>query len=108
MSIDCIFCDKDNPEKNAIILENELFYSRWDKFPISKGHAEVVPKKHIESFFELTKKELTQMYDLIKKTKAVIDEKYSPAAYNIGINDGEAAGRTSGVPQCQGTAPVEH
>jgi diadenosine tetraphosphate (Ap4A) HIT family hydrolase len=34
------------------------------------------------------------MYDLICKTKELIDKKYAPDGYNIGINDGEAAGRT--------------
>lgn len=91
---DCLFCDKDNPKKHRLILENELFYSRWDNYPVSKGHAEIVPKKHIESFFALTQKELIQMYDLIKRTKRLIDEKYHPEAYNIGINEGKAAGRT--------------
>lgn len=90
----CLFCDKDNPKRHRLILENELFYSRWDNFPVSNGHAEVVPKNHIESFFDLTSEELPQMYNLIKKTKEIIDKKYSPDAYNIGINEGEAAGRT--------------
>lgn len=94
MTIDCLFCDRDNPQKNRIVLENELFYARWDNFPVSKGHAEIVPKRHVESFFELTKEELIQMYGLLNKTKEIIDKKYSPSAYNIGINDGEAAGRT--------------
>lgn len=94
MSIDCIFCDKDNLEENTLILENKLFYARWDDFPVSQGHAEIVPKRHVESFFELTKKEISQMYNLLKKTKKIIDEKYSPTAYNIGINDGVDAGRT--------------
>lgn len=91
---DCLFCDKDNPEKHRIILENELFYSRWDNFPVSKGHAEVVPKKHIESFFDLTLNEVYHMYRLIRRTKNLIEEEYHPDAYNLGVNDGEAAGRT--------------
>lgn len=91
---DCLFCDKDNPKKNGLILKNKLFYSRKDNYPVSKGHAEIVPKRHVESFFELTKKEVAQMYDLIRKTKEVIDQKYHPDGYNIGINEGEAAGRT--------------
>ena len=34
------------------------------------------------------------MYKLLKEARLVIDKKYQPDAYNIGINDGEAAGRT--------------
>ncbi len=92
MSEDCIFCDES--VKRDVILDNDIFYSIWDENPVSEGHALIVPKKHIESFFDLTSEELLQMYDIIKRTKEVIDEKYHPGAYNIGVNDGEAAGRT--------------
>jgi diadenosine tetraphosphate (Ap4A) HIT family hydrolase len=89
----CLFCERDNKEEHKIILENELFYSRWCNFPVSKGHAHVVPKKHIESFFELTEEEVKAMYSLIKQTKEIID-KYNPDSYNIGINNGKEAGRS--------------
>jgi diadenosine tetraphosphate (Ap4A) HIT family hydrolase len=39
----------------------------------------------------LTDKELIQFFDLLKKAKSIIQEKYSPDAFNIGINEGEEA-----------------
>ena len=90
----CFFCDKDNPEVNTIIAQNEFAYARWDNFPASPGHAEVVPIRHVESFFDLTGAELNAIYDLAKVAKQVIDDKYQPDAFNVGVNDGEAAGRT--------------
>jgi len=90
----CLFCDRDNKEKHRVILENDLFYSRWDNFPVSNGHAEVVSKKHTVSFFELTNAEVLQMYDLILKTQKIISVKFNPDGYNIGLNEGPAAGRT--------------
>jgi len=90
----CLFCDRNNPEKHTIISENDLFYGRWDNFPVSDGHAEIVPKRHVESLFELTDNELVQLFDLLKKVKDIIQDKYSPDAFNIGINEGEEAGRT--------------
>jgi len=78
----CLFCNIDNK-----ICENELFYSRWDKFPVSKGHALVIPKEHIESFFKLNDKQIIKLYDLIKQTKEIIQEKYNPDAYNIWLNN---------------------
>ena len=83
----CLFCDKENKEKHTIIQENELFYARWDNFPVTQGHAEIVPKRHIESFFELTDTEILQLFDLLKKIKITIQDKYHPNAYNIGINE---------------------
>jgi diadenosine tetraphosphate (Ap4A) HIT family hydrolase len=90
----CLFCDLTNPEQNTVIAETELAYARWDNFPASKGHAEVVPKRHVESYFDLTDDELLATYELTKQVKDIIDAKYHPDAYNVGVNDGEPAGRT--------------
>lgn len=59
----CLFCDKDNTDTNTIIAENEFAYARWDNFPASPGHTEVVPIRHVESFFDLNPKELDAVYD---------------------------------------------
>ena len=90
----CLFCDKENKDQHRIIAENELAYARWDNIPVSNGHAEVIPKRHVESFFDLKDDEVLALYRLAQQTKEVISEKYSPDGFNIGINDGEAAGRS--------------
>ncbi len=90
----CLFCDFKNNERHKIILETKTFYARWDNYPVSKGHAEIVPKKHVESFFRLGDEDVSQIFDLLKNVKKIIDKKFKPDAYNIGINDGEEAGRT--------------
>ena len=89
--MNCIFCDTQNLE---IQLENKLAYAIFDKFPVSKGHMLIIPKKHFQSFFEATEEEVLDIYDLIHKSKALLEEKYSPDGYNIGINVNEAAGQT--------------
>lgn len=91
---ECLFCDFTNKDKNTVIEETDLVYARWDNFPASVGHAEVVPKRHVESYFDLTDEEVLPVFGLSKRVKQIIDEKFSPNAYNIGVNDGEAAGRT--------------
>ena len=90
----CLFCDRNNKKEHKIILENDFCYARWDNFPVSKGHLEVVPKLHISSFFDIGDEQLIQLFALIKKTKAMVQKKYNPNGYNLGINEGEAAGRT--------------
>jgi len=79
----CLFCDRNNSEKHTILAENDLFYARSDNFPVSKGHSEIIPKKHIESFFELNNDEIIQLFNLIKKVKILIENKHSPDAFNI-------------------------
>lgn len=89
----CLFCDlKDN--KNIQIADSQNFVSIYDENPVTEGHALIFPKKHIESFFDLSQEEVVEMYELIKNVKNIVEAKYKPDAYNIGINNGEAAGRT--------------
>lgn len=90
----CLFCDWKNKEANRLITQSANFYARYDKFPANPGHCEIIPKKHLQSFFSLNQKQITECYRLIKKVKKLIDKKFKPHSYNIGVNEGEAAGRT--------------
>lgn len=90
----CLFCDRNNKDEHTILIENNFCYARFDNFPVSLGHIEIVPKKHIVSFFDLNNDELNQIYSLIKQTKEILQEKYNPNGYNIGVNEGKDAGRS--------------
>ena len=90
----CLFCDRENSDKHVIFAQNDMFYARWDNFPVSDGHAEIIPKKHIESLFELNDNEAILLFKLLKEVKNIIQDKYSPDAFNVGVNDGIAAGRS--------------
>ena len=54
----------------------------------------MVPKRHIVSFFALTSGELAELYELMTSVYLEIKTRYRPDGFNIGINEGEAAGRT--------------
>lgn len=86
---ECIFC-----KMKDYILENELAYAIYDKYPVGKGHMLFIPKRHVKDFFDITKEEREAIFELIDEGKKLIDEKYSPDSYNIGINCGEHAGQT--------------
>ena len=91
MTIDCPFC---NIEPDRILWENEHSYVMYDGFPVSKGHALVIPKRHTNSFFETTTDERNALLAGLDYAKQRIDDDFKPDAYNIGINDGQAAGQT--------------
>ncbi len=65
-----------------------------DAFPVSPGHTLVIPRRHVGSFFELTASERESLLVLLESAKRRLDEELKPNAYNIGINDGPAAGQT--------------
>ena len=86
---ECIFC-----KMKDYILENELAYAIYDKYPVGKGHMLFIQKRHVKDFFDITKEEREAIFDLIDEGKKLLDEKYSPDSYNVGINCGEHAGQT--------------
>lgn len=65
-----------------------------DGFPVSPGHTLVIPRRHLASFFDATPAERASLLRLLDVAKARLDREFSPAGYNIGINDGPAAGQT--------------
>ncbi|MDD5162995.1 MAG: HIT family protein [Candidatus ainarchaeum sp.] len=89
---ECVFCSQ--ACKKAGVLENEQYYCLFDLNPVTKGHMLIVPKEHKKSFFDFNSRELELFYDLLKKAKQLLSKKYFPDGYNIGINNGKAAGQT--------------
>ena len=87
----CAFCMLP-PER--IIDSSPLGLVIRDGFPISPGHTLIIPKRHVGSFFELAAEERSELLALLDKAKLVVDKEFSPQGYNIGINDGAAAGQT--------------
>ena len=81
-------------EPNKYILENDLALGRFDDFPVNPGHFEVISKRHVPTIFDTTNEEKLAIFDLINEAKKLIDKKYKPDGYNIGINSGESAGQT--------------
>ena len=89
----CIFCQKYKDHKD-IIYENNTIFVIYDSFPVSKGHCLIIPKRHIPEYFSINDDELKDINEAIKQMKKIIDKTYHPDGYNIGINNGHAAGQT--------------
>ncbi|QLG89579.1 HIT family protein [Chitinibacter bivalviorum] len=87
----CPFCTIPN---ERIIERNDSGYVIRDGFPVSPGHTLIISHRHIGSFFELSRQERDDLLELLDKAKLVLDQDFKPNAYNIGINDGSAAGQT--------------
>jgi len=87
----CAFCTL--PIERVIDSNNYGVVIR-DGFPISPGHTLIIPKRHISSFFELETDECQDLLNLLVAAKKILQEEFKPNGYNIGINDGQAAGQT--------------
>ncbi len=90
---DCLFC-KWKEDKEKIVLENEFAFARFDEFAVSKGHLLFMTKRHVKDFFETNLQERQAIFELVDKAKKLIDEKFHPTGYNIGMNCGQSAGQS--------------
>jgi diadenosine tetraphosphate (Ap4A) HIT family hydrolase len=88
--MNCPFCEGNY----SILNETKLSFAIFDNFPVSRGHALVIPKRHVATVWELTGDEYADIFDLVKSIKDIIQNKFSPQGINVGVNCGEAAGQT--------------
>ena len=89
---DCVFC---NINKSRIEIENDLALSFKDLYPVTEGHTLVIPKRRVQSFFELNSNEKKAMFELLESQKQDLQNKDKLiTGFNIGINDGQDAGQT--------------
>ena len=89
----CAFCAL---VPTRIILANDLAVAFRDAFPLSPGHTLIIPRRHAASFFGITQDERDALLALLDAAKAGLDAEFGPDGYNIGVNDGPAAGQTVG------------
>ena len=87
----CIFCS--TGISSRVILKNKYAFAIYDANPVTVGHCLVILKKHKKSFFNLTKNELLDIYNLITKLKKIILKK-NAKGFNLGVNYGIVAGQT--------------
>lgn len=87
----CPFCTL--PPERIVGSNDQAVWIR-DGFPVSPGHSLVIPKRHVASFFEVTVEERTVMLALLDEARAAAEVEFNPDGFNIGINDGPAAGQT--------------
>lgn len=87
----CPFCP---PEAARVFYHGDQVLALWDAFPVAPGHALVIPRRHVATWFEATPEEQAELLRTLDIARAAIEARHRPDGYNIGINVGEAAGQT--------------
>ena len=91
METDCPFCDL--PAERTWI-EEELALATPDMYPAADGHTLILPRRHVESVFELDTEEREALWSLVGAVRNELARRHRPDGFTIGINDGLAAGQT--------------
>ena len=87
----CPFC---KIAVGKILLRSSTAIAFRDAFPIAEGHTLVIPRQHVTSIFDLSESDQAQLWQFVAQVRSTLSGQLSPAGFNIGINDGEAAGQT--------------
>ena len=85
----CLFCNAE-----SAILKNDHAFVRFDDFPANPGHCLIIPFRHFASFFEASAEERAAIFSIIDAAREIVDERFQPGGYNIGVNVGPIAGQT--------------
>ena len=88
----CPFCT--NESDRELILESDTVFAIFDKFPVSKGHALIIPKRHCADYFDLSTEEQVNCFALLNQVQKLISAQFKPDGFNIGVNVNEAGGQT--------------
>ncbi|MBT2555550.1 HIT family protein [Arthrobacter sp. ISL-5] len=76
------------------LASNALTFAFFDTNPTSPGHALIVPRRPIASWFDASADEQTAALALLGSVKRELGRRFKPHGYNVGFNDGAAAGQT--------------
>jgi diadenosine tetraphosphate (Ap4A) HIT family hydrolase/HKD family nuclease len=88
---ECVFCAVP-PER--ITFSNVHAVAMNDAFPVSPGHCLVIPRRHVADWWELSDEERDSITALVDETRTQLLETHRPPGFNVGFNDGAAAGQT--------------
>ena len=87
----CPFCDL--PASRVLHTSAHARAFR-DSYPLSEGHTLVVPARHVASLYDLAPEERAELWALVDEVREALMASHGPDGFNIGVNDGEAAGQT--------------
>lgn len=93
--MDCLFCKIAKKEIAAeIIYEDEKTVAFLDIHPKVPAHTVVISRYHSPTIIELPTTEVGPLFEVVKKVTELIQEKFSPQGFTIGINHGKISGQT--------------
>jgi len=89
---ECPFCAPD--PSHELITESATVYAMFDKYPVSPGHALIIPKQHTADYFDLPGRAKAACWAVVDRVKILLSQRFHPDGFNVGINAGASAGQT--------------
>ena len=87
----CPFCIL---QSDRLWMKTEHAVAIRDTYAVSDGHTLIVPSRHVISIYDLPVAEYEGIWDLVSQVRQRLVTDFHPDGFNIGVNDGVAAGQT--------------
>ena len=91
---DCPFCraPKLSDAEGLVIARGEKVYALLNLYPYNSGHLMVCPYRHIADYTDLTVEEVAEIGSFTQTAMRVLRAVSNAHGFNIGMNQGSAAG----------------
>lgn len=92
---DCVFCITDEPDcdcERLVLYRGLHAFVMMNRFPYNNGHLLIAPYRHVADLCKLSTEENHEVFNLICRSREVLQATMNPQGMNIGLNLGEAAG----------------
>jgi ATP adenylyltransferase len=91
----CVFCkarDDRDDRKDLVLLRGDKAFLILNAYPYASGHLMAVANRHIGALTAAETAELADMMRLVQRAVEVLSVEYRPDGFNVGLNQGRAAG----------------
>ncbi|MCU0282643.1 MAG: HIT domain-containing protein [Candidatus Nanopelagicales bacterium] len=89
---DCPFCLEDGAEDSLVVARGPSAFVVMNLFPYNPGHLLICPYRHVADYTELTGEERAELNDWQDRMMRALRAASGPHGFNIGLNQGPAAG----------------
>ena len=90
----CLFCHKlaQDDAVEHVLYRGVHCFVVLNRFPYNNGHMMVVPYTHTGTLESLDDATLLEMMQVVRHALNVLRQVYHPHGFNVGVNEGSAAG----------------
>ncbi len=91
----CVFCRLPllgDDARSYILYQGERCFVVLNRYPYNNGHLMVIPYAHVDSLLDVDDPTTTEMLLLVRRSQRVLIDAMGPQGFNIGVNQGRAAG----------------
>jgi len=82
--MDCIFCNIAQKKVPAsIVYEDKDVIAFLSINPINEGHTLVIPKNHVDNFYDLNEKDYSNVMGVVKEMSKKINKVYNPKKVGV-------------------------